>query len=489
MALCSPDPALLAALGTLLGPRGYTEDPGDMAPWLSDWRGRVHGAAAALLSPADAGEVAAIVRMAADAGVAIVPQGGNTSMVAGATPPPDGHALIVSLRRMRTIRSISVEDNVAVVEAGVILSELHDAAAAAGLRFPLSLAAKGSATVGGLVSTNAGGTQVLRFGPMRALVVGIEAVLPDGSLFDGLSALRKDNRGYDLRQLLAGAEGTLGIVTAASLRLVPQVGARAVAWAGLPSPAAALALLRRIEAATGESVETFELVPDVALDLVLRHIPGTRAPLAGRHRWNALIEAVAPPGAPDPADALATAIAAAAAAGLVEDATVAASEAQAGGLWKLRESISEAERADGGAAKHDVSVPVSTMPGFILSARAEVERAFAGARVIAFGHLGDGNVHFNVRPPAEADRSAWLDGQGALVTRMVHDLTVAAGGSISAEHGIGQTKLAEYVRLADPARLAAQRAIKAALDPRGIMNPGKLLPHEASRKKNVNETT
>jgi FAD/FMN-containing dehydrogenase len=476
MSLAAPDPELLSRLAKRLGPRGFTTDAQDLAPWLTDWRGRIHGAAAALLSPADVDEVADVVRMAAAARVAIVPQGGNSSMVAGATPPADGKALLLSLRRMRAIRSVSPLDNVAVAEAGVILSDLHDAAAAEGRRFPLSLAAKGTATVGGLVSTNAGGTQVLRFGPMRSLVLGIEAVLPDGSRFDGLSALRKDNRGYDLRQLLAGAEGTLGIITAASLRLAPAIGQRAVAWVGLASPADALTLLRRLEEATGETVESFEIVPADGLDLVLRHIERARQPLAGRHPWNVLVEAVAPSGAPDPAEGLSDALGAAAEAGLVEDAVVAANEAQAEALWLLREEMSEAERKDGMAAKHDVSVPVSAMPAFMASARAEVEAAFPGVRVLAFGHLGDGNVHFNVRPPQGVDGRPWLESEGSAVSRLVHDLTTAAGGSISAEHGIGQTKLAEFARLIDPARMTALRAIKAALDPYGIMNPGKLIP-------------
>ena len=476
MSLAAPSAELLGHLAARLGPRGFTADAADMTPWLTDWRGRITGAAAALLSPASTQEVADVVRLAAAARVAIVPQGGNTSMVAGATPPADGHALLLSLRRMRAIRSVSALDNVAVAEAGVILSDLHDAAASAGRRFALSLAAKGSATVGGLVSTNAGGTQVLRFGPMRSFVLGIEAVLPDGSRFDGLSALRKDNRGYDLRQLFAGAEGTLGIVTAASLRLSPAIGQRAVAWVGLASPDDALALLRQLEEATGEAVESFEIVPADGLELVLRHIERARPPLAGRHAWHVLVEATAPAGAADPADALGDALAAAAEVGLIEDAVIAASQAQADALWLLREEMSEAERIDGMAAKHDVSVPVSGMPGFMGSARATVERAFPGVRVLAFGHLGDGNVHFNVRPPAGVDGRGWLEGQGNAVSAMVHDLTVAAGGSISAEHGIGQTKRAEFVRLVDPARLAALRAIKAALDPDGIMNPGKLIP-------------
>jgi FAD/FMN-containing dehydrogenase len=471
-----PSPRLLDELEALLGPRGFTRDPDSMAPWLGDWRGRYRGRAGALLSPASAAEVQGIVARCAEARVALVPQGGNTSMVGGATPAAGGDALLLSLRRMNSVRSVSGEDNVAVVEAGVILSDLHDAAAAAGRRFPLSLGAKGSATVGGLVSTNAGGTQVLRFGPMRSLVLGLEAVLPDGSLLEGLSALRKDNRGYDLKQLLIGAEGTLGIVTAASLRLVAAPGSRSVAWVGLDSPSAALALLRRLEARLGEAVESFELVPADALGLVLAGIAGTRAPLAGEHRWHVLVESVAPEGARDAGEALQEALGAALEEGLAEDAVVAASEAQAAALWRLRESIAEAERLQGPAVKHDVSVPVSAMPGFIALGRAAVEARFEGARVVAFGHLGDGNVHFNVQPPAGAAAEAWLEAQAEAVTRLVHDLVGEAGGSISAEHGIGQAKLAELVRTADPARLTALRAIKQALDPAGIMNPGKLIP-------------
>jgi FAD/FMN-containing dehydrogenase len=447
-----------------------------MAPWLRDWRGRYHGGAAALVSPASAAEVQAVVAACAGARAALVPQGGNTSMVGGATPGAGGGAILLSLRRMNAIRSVSAEDNVAVAEAGVILSDLHDAAGAAGRRFPLSLGAKGSATVGGLVSTNAGGTQVLRFGPMRSLVLGLEAVLPDGSLFEGLSALRKDNRGYDLKQLLIGAEGTLGVVTAASLKLVAAPGSRSVAWAGLDSPQAALALLRRLESRLGDSVETFELVPDDALALVLAGIAGTRPPLVGHHRWHALVETVAPEGARDSAEALQEALAAALEEGLAADAVLAASEAQSAALWRLRESIAEAERLQGPSVKHDVSVPVSAMPAFIERGRAAVEESFEGVRVVAFGHLGDGNVHFNVQPPAASAAEAWLLANSAAVTRLVHDLVGEAGGSISAEHGIGQSKLAELARTAGPARLAALRAIKQALDPAGIMNPGKLVP-------------
>ena len=307
-----------------------------------------------------------IVAMAGAAGVALVPQGGNTSMVGGATPPADGSALILSLRRMNLIRQVDPVGNLAIAEAGVILADLHAAAEAAGRRFPLTLGARGSATIGGLVSTNAGGTQVLRFGTMRALVAGVEAVLPDGSVHDGLAALKKDNRGYELTQLLVGAEGTLGIITAATLRLVPAVTARAVAWAGLASPDDALAVLRRMEAAT-DMIESFEIVPDHSLGLVLAHLPGARAPLAGHHAWHILIEAVATTetGEP-PAAVLERLLVSAIADGLIADAVIAASEAQAQAFWGLRDSISAAERASGPAVQHDISVPVAVMPRFMI---------------------------------------------------------------------------------------------------------------------------
>jgi FAD/FMN-containing dehydrogenase len=468
-----PPEELLNDLEALLGPRGFTRSAADIEPWLTDWRGCWHGQASAMLSPSSAGEVQAVVARCAGLGVPIVPQGGNTSMVGGATPPEDGSALLLSLRRLNAIRDVSSDDNALVAEAGVILTQVHDAAAQAGRRFPLSLGAKGSATVGGLVSTNAGGTQVLRFGPMRSLVLGLEAVLPDGSLYQGLSALRKDNRGYDLRQILIGAEGTLGVVTAASLRLVAAFGSRAVAWAGVASPAAALALLRRLEAGLGDAVESFELIPADALRLVLRHIPDARAPLADAHPWNVLVETTATQGGADASETLGAALGVALEQGLIADAALAASEAQAAALWGLREAIAEAERQEGPALKHDVSVAVSAMPAFMEETRAAVESRFEGSRVIAFGHLGDGNVHFNVQPPADGG-AAWLEARGTEASGFVYDRVTAAGGSISAEHGIGQMKIDALARSADPARLAAQMAIKQALDPAGIMNPGKL---------------
>ncbi|HEX7872378.1 MAG TPA: FAD-binding oxidoreductase [Sphingobium sp.] len=456
------------------------DDPDLVGPWTSDWRGKYHGAAAAILSPRTVAEVATIVTLAAEHGVALVPQGGNTSMVGGATPPADGGALILSLRAMNAIRSLDTDANLVVCEAGVILQTLHEAAEAAGRRFPLSLGARGAATVGGLISTNAGGTQVLRHGTMRAQVEGLEAVLPDGSILHGLSALKKDNRGYDLRHLLIGAEGTIGIVTAASLRLVPAIAARSVAWAGTGSPEQALALLRHMEDALGDAVEGFEVMSDEILNVVLSEVPGSRRPIAGAAQWHALIEAVTAD--PAQADALTTRMEAALASaldkGLLTDAAIASSEAQADALWKLRESVSMSEKAKGPALQYDISVPVSGMPAFMIDAAQACADTFPGATAASYGHLGDGNIHFHVRPPRDpADRgAAWVAGRGEEVSRFVNDLVVAAGGSISAEHGIGQMKVAELARLASPARLHAMQAIKAAFDPKGIMNPGKLVP-------------
>jgi len=473
--MTAPTSDWLNALADLLGPKGFTRDPGDMAPWLEDWRGRWRGAAAALVSPATREEVAEIVRLCAAARVPIVPQGGNTSMVGGATPNESGDAIVLSLRRMRAIRALDREASLAVSEAGVILSDLHDAAATIGRRFPLSLAAKGSATIGGLVSTNAGGTQVLRWGTMRGLVQGIEAVLPDGSLYDGLIPLKKDNRGYHLGQLLIGAEGTLGVVTAASLRLAPAIGSRVVAWVGLGSAGDALRLLRHLEAAVGDAVESFELIPASALELVLTHIAGTRAPLTTPLPWHVLIEVVAPVAAPSPDKNVYAALHSALEIGIAQDGTIAASEAQAEDFWRLREAISEAEKKDGPAAKHDISVAVPDMPAFMEDAAAQVEARFAGTRVNAFGHLGDGNVHFNVRAPVGA-AADWVEAEGAEVSAFVHDLVTHAGGSISAEHGIGQMKREELARLGGAARIGAMQAIKRAMDPHNIMNPGKLVP-------------
>jgi len=457
-----------------LDAKAVITDPKEIEPWVTDWRGRVHGATPAMLAPSSTEEVAQIVKLASEYRVALVPQGGNTGMAAGATPPADGSALLLSMRRMNRIRSISADSRVAIAEAGVVLATLHDAAHEVGMRFPLTLGARGSCTIGGLTSTNAGGTQVLRFGTMRSLVAGVEAVLPDGSIHSGLSGLKKDNRGYSLDQLLIGAEGTLGVITAVALRLVPAIAARAVAWCGVESPKRALSLLRYLEARTN-SVEGFELVPQDSLDLVLRHVPKTRAPLTERHEWHVLVEATTTDPEADISVELEHLLGSALQQGIIGDAVLAATEGQAEAFWKLRDSISEAERAEGQTLAHDISVPVSDMPAFIVDASAKVESAFPGVVATGFGHLGDGNIHFHVRAAGHAAPD-WYSGEGAEITRMVDDLVTAAGGSISAEHGIGQLKREELARLAPPGRINALRAIKQALDPLGIMNPGKLVP-------------
>lgn len=472
-----PSPAaFLDEAASLLGPRGLTSDPDKMNAWLTDWRGRYTGRALALASPASTAEVAALVKLAAAHGVPIVPQGGNSGMAGGATPDETGTAIILSLRRMNRVRSLDAAAGQVVCEAGVILQHLHDAAEAAGMRFPLTLGGKGSATIGGLVSTNAGGTQVLRHGTMRAQVLGLEAVLADGSVFDALTPLKKDNRGFDLKQLLIGSEGTLGIVTAATLRLLPAPTGQVTAWTGLASIADARSLLRQVQRDMGEALEGFEVVPAHCLDSVLALLPAARAPLEGRHEWNALIECVS--ASMDSAglqSRLEASLASAMEDGLLADAVIAANERQADDLWTLRDSISAAERAIGPAMQHDISVPVEKMPEFILAAAPAIETAFPGTRAVAFGHLGDGNVHFHVLAPAGAVRGVWEEAEGKAVSAQVYDLVTQWGGSISAEHGIGQMKVAELARLHDPVALSLMHTVKRALDPQGLLNPGKLV--------------
>ena len=469
--------AFLAAASGLLGPRGFTRDPELVGPWLTDWRGRFTGKAIGLASPATTADVSALVRLCVEHGVPIVPQGGNSGMCGGATPDESGHAVLLSLRRMNAIRRRDAAAREAVCEAGVILQSLHEAAAAEGLRFPLTLGGKGSATVGGLISTNAGGTQVLRHGSMRAQVMGIEAVMADGAVFDALTPLKKDNRGFDLKQLLIGSEGTLGIVTAATLRLLPALADRAVLWAGVARVTDAPKLLAHAERVAGEALEGFEIMPRHSLQAVLAHTPGARNPLQGEHAWNVLIELVADSARAEALPAMAQRLLESAfEAGLVEDATIAANEAQAEAFWLLRDEIAPAERALGPAMQHDISVPVASMAAFIEETAPQVEARFPGTRVVAFGHLGDGNVHYHVLAPAGAVRGQWEDSEGKEISHLVHDLVTEWKGSISAEHGIGQLKRDELERLGDPVQLHLMRAVKRALDPRDLLNPGKLVP-------------
>jgi FAD/FMN-containing dehydrogenase len=469
--------AFLAGAAALLGERGLTTDPELMLPWLTDWRGRYTGRAVGLASPASTQELAGLMQLCTRHRVPVVPQGGNSGMSGGATPDASGDALLLSLRRMNAIRRLDAPAREVVCEAGVILQVLHEAAAQEGLRFPLTLGGKGSATVGGLVATNAGGTQVLRHGSMRAQVLGLEAVMADGTVFDALVPLKKDNRGFDLKQLLIGSEGTLGIVTAATLRLIPAVADRAVLWAGLGSIQDARRLLLHVEKRAAEALEGFEVLPRHSLEAVLAHVPGTRSPLQGDHAWHALIELTAPAGTAEALPGLAQELLETAfEAGLVEDATIAANEAQAEQFWLLRDEISPAERAIGPAMQHDIAVPVAHMADFVAAAVPAVEERFPGTQGIAFGHLGDGNVHFHVLAPPEAERGTWETSDGKVISAFVHDLVTAWGGSISAEHGIGQLKRDELARLGDPVQLTIMRQVKHALDPLELLNPGKLVP-------------
>jgi len=461
----------------LLGPRGFTCDSDLIEPWLTDWRGRYTGRTLGMASPASTQDVADFVRLCGEFSVPIVPQGGNSGMCGGATPDDSGHQVLLSLRRMNQIRALDPSARQAVCEAGVVLQNLHEAAAEHYLRFPLTLGGKGSATIGGLISTNAGGTQVLRHGTMRAQVLGIEAVLADGSTFDGLTVLKKDNRGFDLKQLLIGSEGTLGIVTAATLRLVPAIGDRVVAWVGLSSIQEARNLLLHCEDVAGTNLEGFEVLPAHCLQSVLAYSSTARAPLSGEHAWYALLEFVAEPNDVDSLQPLAEKVLAGALErNLAQDAVIAANDAQADTFWQLRDAISPAERAIGPAMQHDISVPVERMADFVDFAVPEIERKFPRTKAVAFGHLGDGNVHFHVLAPPDAVGGEWEVSEGKEVSRLVHNLVTNWGGSISAEHGIGQMKRDELGRLGNPVALSLMRTIKSALDPHGILNPGKLVP-------------
>jgi FAD/FMN-containing dehydrogenase len=477
-----PDRAIAAAdvqaLRDLLGAGGFLDGAADRAPFETDFRGIHRGSTPLVALPRSTAHVAELVRFCAARRIGLVPQGGNTSYCGGATPRPGGVDVVVSLRRMNRVRSVDAVNDSLTADAGCVLANLQDAAAAAGRLLPMSLGSEGSCTLGGVVSTNAGGTAVLRYGMMRELVLGLEVVLPDGRVLDQLKALRKDNTGYDVKQLFIGAEGTLGIVTAACLRLFPRPAATATAFIALASPAAALALLGRLRAALGDCVTTFELVPRLALELVCRHVSGSRDPFGRAHEWYALAEAALPQ-----ADAALTArfeeaLAAAIEAGVAADAVTAASGAQREAFWRLREAIPEAQRAEGPGLKHDIAIPPSQLPAFVEEGRALVLRLAPGARLIAYGHAGDGNLHFNVSAAAGDDGRSLL-AAGDAMRRAVHDLVAGHRGSISAEHGIGQLKVGELARYEDPAALDLMRRLKQAIDPAGIMNPGKVLADPA----------
>ena len=462
----SPD--LITTLVGIVGTAQVLTEPADMAPFVTDWRGRYRGAARCVVRPGSAEEVAAVVKACVAAGVPIVPQGGNTSLCGAATPDAAGLAVVLCLGRLNRILAVDVGNNTITVEAGCTLAAVQEVAASAGRLFPLALASEGTCQIGGNLSTNAGGVQVLRYGNTRELVLGLQVVLPGGEIWDGLRGLRKDNTGYDLKHLFIGAEGTLGIITAAVLKLYPLPRWQTTCWLNVATPAAAVALLNAAKSAFDAQLTAFELISETALGLVLRHIPGAARP-SGSSPWYVLAEfSDAEPAAVE------AWLAARIVASEVGDGVVAGSLAQARQLWALRDNISEAQKIEGISIKHDVAVPVSKISEFLLRADAALTEVFPGIRVVAFGHVGDGNLHYNLSKADAQDNAAFIAAQPTVNT-IVHDLVHALNGSISAEHGIGQLKREEILRYKSPVEMALMRSIKQVLDPAGLMNPGKLI--------------
>lgn len=470
---------LLETLRQIVGaPHVLTE--GDLSAWEQDWRRRSQGKALAVVRPASTAEVAAVVRACADTSTCLIPQGGNTSLSVGSTPDKSGTQIVLSLQRMQAVRQLDRDNLTVTVEAGCILQNLQQVAADAGLLFPLSLAAEGSCTIGGNLGTNAGGTQVVRYGNTRELCLGLEVVTPQGEVWDGLKGLRKDNTGYDLRDLFIGSEGTLGVITAATLKLFPQPAARLTAWAAVPSMEAAVRLLGLAHQHLGAGLTGFEVMGQFALSLVVRHMPQLRVPFAdvadmpycvllensdseseehARSRFEALLEKAFEEGC-------------------VSDAVIAESLSQAQGLWHIRESIPLAQAEEGLNIKHDISIAASRIPAFVEHTDALLRAEIPGVRLVNFGHLGDGNLHYNVQAPAEGDAKAFLRDQEARVNHLVYEAVAQFGGSFSAEHGVGALKVDKLQQYQSPVALDMMRAIKRALDPQGIMNPGCILPRE-----------
>ena len=466
--------SLLSDLRRAVGSQGYLDQAADIEPYLVDHRKLYRGATPLVLRPDSTEQVSAIMRMCNAARVGVVPVGGNTGYCGGATPSEDGSQIVLSLARMRRIRSIDPLNYTMIAEAGCVLAEVQAAAASVDRLFPMSLGSEGSCQLGGNLSTNAGGTAVLRYGMMRDLILGLEVVLPDGRVLDGLKPLRKDNTGYDLRNLFMGAEGTLGVITAAACKLFSRPASTVTAFVGLNDPQQAVALLSRLRIFTGDAVSTFELIPRIALELVLEHIPNTANPVDQTHAWYVLLEIGMGRHDATMREAIEVELAAAMEEGQINDAALASSESQREMFWRLRETIPEAQRRIGASIKHDVSVTTGELPRFIIEASQLVHAICPQGRIVSYGHLGDGNLHFNVSRPIDGDDESFLR-QAPDINRAVHDLIARYGGSISAEHGIGRLKREELVRYEQPAAIEVMRAIKQALDPNGIMNPGKVL--------------
>ncbi len=463
---------LTARLRDVVGPAGLVDDP---AGFLADWRGAYSGSAAAVVRPGSTEEVAAVVALCREAGVAVVPQGGNTGLCGGAVPDSSGRQVVLSLTRMRRIRDLDAANQTVTVEAGAVLQTVQEAAAAAGRLFPLSLGAEGSCTIGGNLATNAGGTGVLRYGSMRDLTLGLEVVLPDGRVWDGLRGLRKDNTGYDLKQLFIGAEGTLGVITAAVLKLFPAVRSRSTAWVALPDPQAAVDLIGVVRELAGDRLTAFELMSRQSVQFVLSHGGGARDPFAEAHPWYALVELSDT--LPDAAlgAVVETALEEAVERGTVLDAVVASGSAQVAALWALREGISEAQQHEGPSLKHDVTVPVSSIPAFVSATDRALADALPGVRLVTYGHVGDGNLHYNLSGPVGGDDGDFR-ARAAVLSRIVYDSTAAFDGSISAEHGLGQSKRDVIADYKSALELELMRGVKQLFDPAGLLNPGKVLP-------------
>ena len=470
----SIDNATLDRFAEIVGPAYALREEADISPYVHERRGLYPGRSPLVLRPGSVEEVSRILALATETRTPIVPQGGNTGLVGGQVPHRTGNEIVLSLSRLNRIREVDRLSNTIIAEAGVVLQALRDEAETVDRLFPLSLASQGSCQIGGNLSANAGGTAVLAFGNMRELCLGVEVVLPTGEVLDDLRKLKKDNTGYDLKNLFVGAEGTLGVITAAVLKLVPKPKGVEVAWVGVPSPQAALDLFGLALDQAGSNLTGFELVGDMALGFVTRHVDGSVAPLQGEWPWHVLVEISSGRSADDARNMMEAILTEGFEAGLAGDAAMAASLSQAEAFWKLREDISESQRPEGASIKHDISVPVASVPEFIERAAVAVETVSPGARVVCFGHMGDGNLHYNISQPVEADPQAFLDLYRPM-NKAVHDIVRDLNGSISAEHGIGQLKRDELLATAPPVAIDLMRRVKAAFDPAGIMNPGKLL--------------
>jgi len=468
------DDALVARFQAIVGDGYVLKGAADTSPFATERRGLFGGRAALVLRPGNTAEVSAIMKLASETGTAVVPQGGNTGLVGGQMPDSTGREVVLSLSRLNRIREIDLQSNTVIVEAGVILHALREAADDADRLFPLALASQGSCEIGGNLSSNAGGVGALAYGVARDLCLGLEVVLPTGEVLDDLRKLKKDNTGYDLKDLFIGAEGTLGVITAAVLKLFPKPRGREVAWVGVESPKRALALYMRAAADAGSSLTAFELMAARPLDFVLRHQPGSVAPLAARHDWNVLMEISSSRSAEDARSLAEQILGGALEAGEAEDAAIAASIAQQEAFWQLREAMSDAQKPEGGSIKHDISVPVATIPEFITRAAEAAIKVVPGARPVCFGHMGDGNLHYNISQPEGADTSAYLTHYRQM-NDAVHAIVRDLNGSISAEHGIGRMKRDELIATAPPVATDLMRRIKHAFDPAGIMNPNKVI--------------